>query len=472
MIRIVGRSAYRVARNWIPDPFVFALILTFVAFILGLIFSPQNDYQANGAFELFNASYRMLGYWQDGFWNLLEFSMQMSLILVLGGALAYTRPVESLINRLARMPKSGASAAALVSAVACIAALLNWGLGLVVGALMARRVAKLSIRRRIVVHYPLLGAAGYTGLMVWHGGLSGSGPLAMNTGNSALVQTMGGISLPLSQTIFSPLNLVMTIVLLISIPTVCYFLAPRYRGGEEADLDLLPDSVMADDELFDDDEEAKTPAEKMERSRWLMLPFGIAGLFIICWKLVSQGFSLSFLDLNSVNWILLFLSLTLHKNVKQFLAAVGRIAKATVGIIVQFPFYAGIMGMMIASGTITVLAQVTASITMPVLYPVLAFFSAGIVNVFVPSGGGQVAVQGPIIYETTKLLGVPFDLGFMAMCYGDQLTNMLQPFWALPLLGLTGLKARDLLGYTITIMLICGLLMILVLLGASLILVN
>lgn len=469
MIHSIGKGAFKIAKSWIPDPFVFALLLTAVAFLLGLAISPQNDYQTNGVMEVFNAAGRMLGYWRDGFWNLLAFSMQMALILVLGGVLASSKPVDRLITRLARIPKSGAGAAALVAVVACVAALLNWGLGLVVGAMMARRVAKLAIRRRIVVHYPLLGAAGYTGLMIWHGGLSGSGPLAMNTPGSALVETMGGVSLSLGQTIFSPVNIVMTIVLLITVPLICYFLAPRYRGGDEMELDLLPDDILADSDESGDDQPPTTPAERLEQSNLLMISFGVAGLGIIAWDLVSSGFSLSFLNLNSVNWILLFLAMVLHGNVQRFLKAMSKVAGTTVGIIVQFPFYAGIMGMMISSGTIVVVAEGIADITWPVLYPIAVFISAGVVNVFVPSGGGQVAVQGPMIYEVCRILDVPFELGFMAMCYGDQLTNMLQPFWALPLLGFTGLKARDLLGYTVTIMIICGLLMMAVLLVFSVI---
>jgi len=465
----IGRGAFRIAKAWIPDPLVFALILTLVAFLVGIAFSPQNDFAANGPAELLNAAGRMIDYWQEGFWNLLTFSMQMALILVLGGSLARSRPVDQAINRLARLPRSGASAAALVSLTACVAAMINWGLGLIVGAMMARRVAKLAIRRRIVVHYPLLGAAGYTGMMVWHGGLSGSGPLAMNTPGSALVESIGqGTTLSLGQTIFSPLNLVMTVVLLAALPLICYLLAPKYRGGGEIDLDLLPDDILADTSDEFEPEPANTPAEHMERSRVLTMGFGIAGLLLVIWQLVSGGFSLGFLNLNSVNFILLFAGMALHGTVQKFMKAVESVAKTTGGIIVQFPFYAGIMAMMIGSGTITVLASSMAAIYNDITYPVGILISAGLVNLFVPSGGGQVAVQGPMVWELCRLLEVPFDIGFMAMCYGDQLTNMLQPFWALPLLGFTGLKARDLIGYTITIMLIGGLLMIVVLVGFAL----
>jgi short-chain fatty acids transporter len=472
MIQAIGRTAYRLAKNWIPDPLVFALLLTGIAFLMGMVLSPLNDYSNNGIGEVVNAAGRMIGFWQDGFWNLLAFAMQMSLILVLGGAVARSQPVEMLITNLARRPKSGSQAAALVAFVSCVAGLLNWGLGLVVGAMMARKVATLAIRRRIVVHYPLLGAAGYTCMLVWHGGLSGSGPLAMNTSGSQLVASMGGVTLALEQTIFSPLNLVMTTALLIAVPLICYYMAPKYRGGEEQELDLLPADVMAGlDDRIPESFDVRTPADKIEDNGIFLRFFGIVGLAVILWQFISSQFTLSFLNLNSVNWILFFLAMTLHGSVKQFLAAVSSVAGASVGIIVQFPFYAGIMGMMISSQTINVLAEGIASITIPVLYPIVVFFTSGLVNVFVPSGGGQVAVQGPFTYEVCKILNVPFDLGFMALCYGDQITNMLQPFWALPLLGLTGLKARDLLGYTITIMLICGLLMIGILFIFSLLMV-
>lgn len=458
----IGRVAYKFARNWIPDPLVFALLLTLIAFLFSMAFSPQNDYEANGAAELLNAAGRLIGYWQGGFWDLLAFSMQMALILVLGGALASSKPVNLLITRLARLPKSGASAAMLVSFVACVAAWLNWGLGLIVGAMMARRVAKLAIRRRIVVHYPLLGAAGYTGLMVWHGGLSGSGPLAMNTPNSELVRAIGE-PLTLHQTILSPMNLVMTAVLITVIPVICYFLAPRYRGGDEIDLDLLPDDILADDSDYSEESPPSTPAQHLERSRILTVGFSIAALLTVAWQLADDGFTLEFLNLNSVNFILLFTGMALHGSVSTFMRAIGDVAKTTGGIIVQFPFYAGIMAMVIDSGTIVVWANAITSVVNEYTFAVGALFSASIVNLFVPSGGGQIAVQGPFIYEVTKQLNVPFEIGFMAVCYGDQLTNMLQPFWALPLLGFTGLKARDLIGYTVTIMLFGAVIMILVL---------
>lgn len=441
-----------------PTPFILALLLTLLTFIIGIAFSPENDYGTNGAMEAFNAAGRMLNHWNAGFWNLLQFGMQMALILVLGGALARSRAVSRLIDSIARIPRSNASAAALVAFSACFAALLNWGLGLIVGALLARRVAAVGHKRNIKLHYPLLGAAGYTGLMVWHGGLSGSGPLAMNTPGSALVTAIGqGQMLPLEQTIFSPLNLIVSLVMLALVPLICAMLAPRETVGGAPEIEEAPASVLkAEFDPLVDHEKIDTPAARIETSRWPVLLFGLVGLGVVAWQLFTTGFSLSFLNLNSVNWILLFAGLALHESARSYVAAVTDIAKSVGGIVLQFPFYAGIMGMIVGSGLVTSIATAITSFANEITYPIFTFFAAAVVNLFVPSGGGQVAVQGPIVFEVSKLLGGDFSLGFMALCYGDQWTNMLQPFWALPLLGLTGLRARDLLGYTIVIMLLSG----------------
>lgn len=450
MIQRIGDFSYRLAARWIPDPFIFALLLTLIAFLAGILFAPWEAGTAP-----WDAALRMAGYWQAGFWSLLEFGMQMCLVLVLGGTLARSRPVERLIDRLAELPGNGAGAAALVAFTACAAALLNWGLGLIVGALMARRVAAAGHRRGLSFHYPLLGAAGYTGLMVWHGGFSGSGPLALNTAGGAVVQVItGGELIPLSQTIFSPLNLAVSGALLVFVPWLCARLAPR---GAEGIVPASPEVLMERSSTDEPPPKNPAPAERLETSRWPTLIAGLAGLAVLAWSFAGAGFGLGFLNLNTVNGLLLFLGLVLHRHARAYVAAIAASVGGAGGIVLQFPFYAGIMGMIGQSGLAGSIAAAVASAATPVTFPLFTFLSAGLINVFIPSGGGQVAIQGPIVHQVSTALGARFDIGFMALCYGDQWTNMLQPFWALPLLGVTGLRARDLLGYTVVIMLLSGL---------------
>jgi short-chain fatty acids transporter len=422
-----------------PDPFLFAILLTFLTFILGLIFT------ANGPFD-------MLKHWNKGFWGLLTFSMQMCLILVTGYALATTKVIRKAIDALARIPKSGAGAATLVALTAIIAAYINWGLGIIVGALMAREVAMRGYEKQIPMHYPLLGAAGYAGLAVWHGGFSASAPLLVATEGHFLADKIGII--PVSTTLFSPLNIVVAVFLIIGLPFLFKFLAP---ADEEAMVPInavLPDIDKLLGEKEEEDAEKKrrdTFASKLEHSMAISIIIGIMGLIIVIWYFATKGFKL---NLNIVNFTFLFVGILLHRTPINYVRAIAEGTRGCSGIILQFPFYSGIMGMMKFSGLIVVIAGWFVAISNQYTFPLLTFISAGLVNIFVPSGGGQWAVQGPVMVEAANTLGVSYPKTIMALAYGDQWTNLFQPFWALALLGLTGLKARQIMGYSMAVMFI------------------
>jgi short-chain fatty acids transporter len=421
-------------RKALPSPFTIALLLTVVAFALPLLLVPQPP-----------SLLQVLGYWHQGFWELLGFSMQMVLILVLGHTLALTPQAQRFTDRLTGMAASPAKAAAFTGLAALLTGFINWGLCLVFGALLARKVAEAAQAKGIAINYPLVAAAGYSGMMVWHGGLSGSAPLVV-AGEGHFLQEQIGI-LPVSQTLFSGLNLAVTASLLVVVPLGLYLLGLR----SPATPSLLPiPAAVAAAPL------AEPPAEGAERLDRSPLPGRLAGLLFVGYALYlafdTQG-GLAFLDLNYINFLLLGLCLLLHGSIQQFLAAVQEAVGGASGIIIQFPLYAGIMGIMKYSGLIVVLANAFITHASPQLLPLLTFFSAGLINIFVPSGGGQWAVQGPVVTQAAQGLGVAVERVILALSYGDGLTNMLQPFWALPLLAITGLKARDILPYTLLIML-------------------
>lgn len=437
MISAAGEFFQRIAKRVVPDPFTFALLLTLATLLLGCLLTPASPLS-------------MVGHWARGFWELLEFAMQMSLILVTGHALAYSPPLRSLVRSIARLPRSAPAGAAIVAFTSCAAAMVNWGLGLVIGSLMALEVSRQATRRGLRMHYPLLGAAGYTGLLVWHGGMSGSAPLAVATSGHFLEAKMGVI--PIGETLGSPLNLITGAVLLVLIPTLCYFLSPRRpEAMEPIQSDLLagePPRLAR----------AGTLAGRLDRAVLLSLTVGGMGvgycLYILGLGIIREGNLL--LSLNLVNLLFLSLGILLHGRPILYAQAINRAIGSMAGILLQFPFYAGIMGMMRYSGLIDILANGFVRISTPFTFPAMAFFGAGLVNLFVPSGGGQWAVQGPILIEAAQRLGVSAPKTVMALSYGDQWTNMIQPFWALALLGITGLKASDLLGYTTLIMIVTG----------------
>lgn len=435
MIRAMGSAFDRMARKWMPDPMLFAILLTFITYLLGLFLTESGPFQ-------------MIQHWYKGFWELLAFAMQMCLILVTGHALATSPVVRRGIEHLAEIPKKQAGAVFLVGLTAAIASWINWGLGIIVGALMAREVGRSAELRGIPVHYPLLGAAGYAGFLTWHGGLSASAPLLVATEKHFLVNEIGII--PSSQTLFSPMNIILSIVLILLIPMICMLMAPRNESEVERITDISPDLVekkmsktMARDQMV--------IADKLENSKIISGIIGLGGMIYVIWYFFTQGFKL---DLNIVNFTFLFLGILFQRTPINYIRATSDGARACAGIIVQFPFYAGIMGMMKYSGLVAIIAGWFVAISSEVTYPVFTFLSAGLVNLFVPSGGGQWAVQGPIMVAAAKTMDFNMNKTIMAVAYGDQWTNMLQPFWALALLGITKLKAREIVGYTMVVMVV------------------
>ncbi len=385
---------------------------------------------------------------ERGLWSLLGFAMQVCVTLVTGHALATAPAVRRGVDSIVRRVTSPRAAIVVTALLAMSAGLINWALGLIVGALVAREMGRATAARGLRVHYPLLGAAGYTGLMVWHGGLSGTAPLKV-TLESEIADILPNTVLapvPLDETLFSPLNLVVTLLLLVGVPLLLVLMAPR-----DSDVETIEGWAPAHDPPpREPQDSAKTPAQRLEQSR--LLAWILGGLVLTYLVLLYRQVPISKLDLNSVNLAFLGLGLLLHGGLTRYGDAVADAARGCSGIIVQFPFYAGIMGLMALSGLMGELASGVGQLASSDTLGPITFLSAGTLNLFVPSGGGQWAIQGPIVIEAAHQLGVPMGKAVMAFCYGDQWTNMLQPFWALPLLGITGLRAGDIIGYTAALM--------------------
>jgi len=452
MIAKLGRTLNTVFTRTAPDPFVIAIGLTLLSVILALTLGHYPD-----ADTITEKASAMMDSWRgtNGLWKFLGFGMQMCLILVTGHALAASKPVRTLIGSLASLPKSAPAAAALVGLVAAGFGLINWGLGLIVGALFAREVARVCASRGIRVHGPLLAAAGYMGLLSFHGGFSGSAPLKMTSEAQArdvlpasVYESLDTGAVPLSDTILSPMNLFVSGGLLLLIPTVLWLLTPKNES------EIVPMPLEISEEVAHDPHKPSGFPEWIERSP--ITVWTLAGLLFWAFGRFATKDGFMKLGPNEVNVLMLAVGLVMHGSVRSYLRAAEEGARGCAGIILQFPLYAGIMGVLASSGLIDDFSRFMGGIASETTAPILTLISAAIVNVFVPSGGGQWGIQGPIALQTGAEVGVAPAKMIMAVAYGDQLTNMLQPFWALPLLAITRVKAREIIGYTAVVMLAAG----------------
>ncbi|KFF59647.1 serine--pyruvate aminotransferase [Cryobacterium sp. MLB-32] len=417
------RPINTLVERYIPSALVFVIVLTIVVAVLALTLTDS------GPVDVIRS-------WGDGLAGLLAFMTQMALVLLLGHALANTSPVHRLLTRLGGIPRSPLQAYVFVFVVASLASLITWGLGLVVGGLLAKEVAAQLRARGVKLHFPLLVAAGYSGFVVWHMGYSGSGPLTAATEGSFLAEQLGR-TIPLSDTMFSPWNIAAAGATIVVVALALALVAPK-RTAPIFELEFdARDKAVAEEDVV-------TPADRLDASRILTL---LVGLALVAYLVIhfSEGGTLT---LDIVNWSFLALIFLLVRNPFELIRLTRNAASNVGDILLQFPLYAGILGMMVGSGLIGVFSDFFVSVSTPQTFGMMALLSAGLVNFFVPSGGGQFAVQGPIMLDAAGRLGVDPSVAIMAVSYGDQWTNMIQPFWALPLLAIAGLKMRDILGYT------------------------
>jgi short-chain fatty acids transporter len=457
-MRLSDRYA-QLFRLFLPSPFTIAVLLSALTFLLALVFTIPSDQTA------FTYSLELLTFWEEGIWNsaLMVFAMQMMLMLVLGHALALTPLADNLIHGLLRYCTSTAPAVFIVCFLTMLVAYLNWGLGLIFGAIFARKVGEFAHNAQLPINYAMVGAAGYAGLMVWHGGLSGSS-LAKVAEVNHLKRTMDGLltaeqldqlpaQIPMTETVFSTMNLVVFILLLLCAPLGLYILAKKSSSRNNAIASSVTPYRLSEKTTLGN---KWTGAEWLDHSKSVAYGFGLLILGLAVYKSFTSpsSFSLGFITPNFINFVLFGSAIVLHGSFTRFVQATHLAIRGASGILIQFPLYFGIMGMMKSAGLAEAFSAFFVNISTPLTFPVYTFFSAGLVNIFVPSGGGQWAIQGPILIKAALALDVPLAKSILALAYGDQVTNMLQPFWALPLLGITGLKAKEILPYTLFLMLI------------------
>ena len=438
MFQKIIRACVKVVQRYLPEPFIFAIILTLVAALLAMPICRQNPIE-------------VIEHWGNGVWGLLAFAMQMALVLVCGSTLAAAPVVKKGIGRLAALPKTPAAAIALVTGVSAVACWINWGFGLIVGVIFAKEIA----RKLQGVDYRLLIASAYSGFVVWHAGLSGSIPLTMATPGDALTKATNGIltePVHITRTILNPHNIVMVLLVIIALVAVNALMHPKKEHTVTVDSSLLEEEETPQKPL------SETPAEKMENSRLLSW---IVALLGFSYLVIHLGFKGGSLDLNSVIMLFLFTGVILHGTPLAYVRAFTKAATGAAGIILQFPFYAGIMGIITGVGASgicfgTVISDACISISTPRTYPLLTFLCAAVLNMFVPSGGGHWAIQAPIMFAAGADLGVDLGLTGIAIAWGDAWTNLIQPFWAIPALAIAKLNAKDIMGFCIIDLVVSG----------------
>lgn len=417
-------------RKYLPDSFVFAIGLTLLTMILAMVVEGQGFKDITAA-------------WGTGFWDLLAFTTQMAVILAMGYVLATAPITDKLLNKITNKVNTPKMAIIVATLVGAIGSYINWGFGLVIGGIIARKLAT----KVQGVHYPLIIAAAYSGFTFYGLGLSASIPVLISTPGHPLEKVMGLI--PLTETIFSLPMIITSIVLLITLPLVNVALLPKKKENIiEIDPTLYAEKEVAATGVLED----HTFATKLNNSRLLSLAIGVMGILYVFWYFTDGNT----LNLNIINFIILFLGIILlgtpAKYSQNLTNGIGTIS----GIILQFPFYAGIMAIMASSGLVDTIASLFVNLSTAKTLPFWGIISSFFINFFAPSGGGHWVVQGPFMINAAKELGASLSQTSMSVMLGNAWNDLVQPFWILPALALSKLKLKDIMGYLVMIMFYVG----------------
>ncbi|MBN6886091.1 short-chain fatty acids transporter [Cytobacillus horneckiae] len=409
--------------RFLPNPFIFALILTIITLLAGIILTNES---------LFS----MIEHWYGGFWDFLGFSMQMILIIITGYALVQAPIVQKWVQKGASIPKNQKSAIIITMIVAAVSGFISWGLGFILGTLFAIEVAK-KVRS---ADFRILIAAAYTStISILPISITLTAPILVNTPGHSLEDKMGLI--PLTETIFSPTMLFMAFIGFASMLFIYIRMMPKKE-------DIIP--IQLNNETAATLETNQTTiakpsiADRLDNNKIINYIVVSIGMIWIVSYFYHNGFNL---DLNILNFTFIILGLILHGSPKSYVNAITKGMPSASGIALQFPFYAGIMGMMAGSGLVYIIANGVVSISNEFTFPFFSYASSIFISIFVPSAGGQWQLQGPIMVEAAQALGVSLTVPVNTYSIGDLVANLIQPFFVLPALGLSGLSLKDIWGY-------------------------
>ena len=427
----IASALTRWCSRWVPDGYVIAGVLTIFVYAITLIATPSGPLT-------------VIKHWGDGFWGFIPFTLQMAMVVLTGYVVADAPPVRRGLEWLAARPSTPRGAVALTAFVAMSLALLNWGVSLVGSALLAKKIAQ----RPIKADFRLLVASAYLGLgCMWHAGLSASAPLASSDPTQGFVKSYLGGPVPITETVFSRFNLLLALVVLIVMPLVAAAMHPP--AGKEVLRGAPPED--------EDDEQVyfagpTTPAEWLERTPWVNLFLGAAVFAYLAIYLAAEG--VARININHVNLCFFGLGALLHHTPVSLLRSAERGGRYVWGVLLQFGLYAGVAGVLDKSGLATQIAGLFTQVASPRSFPLLVVWYSGILNYLVPSGGAKWFIEVQYLADAARTIGVPIGKTIVAYAWGDMLTDIIQPFWAIPLLAVARLGFRDIMGYCLIFFLI------------------
>jgi len=445
MLLKFGEKFTDLFKKIMPDSFVFALILTLLTAFFSIIF--------------LNASFiNVIESWYKGFWNLLEFGMQITLIVVTGYSIALSSLIEDFLSKISEKIKSPIQVYMIVIVLGVLLSMISWGMVVIV-AVLARELA-LRIKG---INYPFLIACTYLSFTSWVTGLSSSIPLLMNTDNNFLIKE--GVlneAISTSLTLGSNLNYLIILIYLVIVPLIVFILIPRSCKNKELK-DFIENSdknnklsIQNEALLF---KSTNNLSDKLNHSKMLQFIICVMGVSYAVYYFNLNGFDL---NLNIMIFIFIITGLMLHQTPKRYAISMKRASSNVHGIIFQFPFYAGIMGIVLYTGLGEAFSNWIVSYADISTFPFYSFIIGGLVNFAIPSGGGEFAVIGPSLIEAAKQISISLppqevysyiSRVSMSMAYGESLTNLLQPFFlliVLPIMGAgTRIEARDIMGYLV-----------------------
>lgn len=463
---LIARAALRLTawtERWIPDAFIFALLATVIVFAAALIWTPSSAGQVVDA-------------WGGGFWDLIPFTLQMSLIIITGHVLATSAPMVAAIRAIAGWPQTPKGAVALVTFFALFTSWFNWGFSLIFSAVLAKAVA----RRVTGVDYRALAAASMLGLgSIWAQGLSGSAALQMATPGALQprirdIVAAGGLvpdgMIPFAHTIFLWQSLASVVIEIIIVVAVMWLATPPASRAKTA---AMLGVDLGDEEGHPSSRRVTGPVQPgqwLEHSPLLNVLIVAMGVTFLVRYFGRAADPINALSVNVINFAFLVTGILLHRTPARLMHAVASATPAVWGVILQFPFYAGIAAIITATHLNERLAHAFVSISTQYSFPAVVAIYSAVLGVFVPSGGSKWVIEAPYVMAAAHELKV--HLGWVVASYdlGEAIANLLQPFWMLPTLGMLGLRARDVMGYTFIVALVLTPVVILLvtLLGATL----
>lgn len=415
-VRLIGR--------FVPDAISAAIFLLFFLFLAALLVG--NNFE------------KTMDAWYRGLWMLLPFTMQMTLIIVLSSVLGQTAVFRNSVRKLSSLPKTTNQVVACAVLLNAALSYFYWGLGLALGPIIAVYFAREAERKKIEVDFLFLLATVWAANAVWQFGFSASAPLLMATPGHFLEGTVG--ILPLSSTIWSPAAIIHEITFTIALITVGCLLMPKNRRP----LSMFPEANKLAQPVEQAAEAAQNFSERLERNSIMAILLSVALLAWLYFHFITKGLGL---DINSLNVILLFLCFAMHRNVNSFTGALQHAVLSSWPLIVIYHLYAGIAGLIQYTTLGEKLGGMVASISTPYTFPLLAALTGTLVAFFIPSSGGQWAIQGFVTSKAAMAVGVTVQRGLLALSVGDHMGNLMTPFWAMIIAGIARVSFREFIGY-------------------------